>query len=69
MAHVEAFVDSGPALLPPPRPKLTRALDLWAIVNNAGILSICPDAWSEMEEHKRVLDVNLYGVIRTTHVR
>ncbi|KAH7722563.1 CBN-DHS-20 protein [Aphelenchoides avenae] len=46
---------------------LTNGQYLWAIVNNAGILSICPDAWSDVEEYRRTANVNLYGVIRVTH--
>jgi len=42
---------------------------LWALVNNAGIFSCYgPDAWSDMSDYQRSVDVNLFGAIRSTHV-
>ncbi|KAH7722693.1 DHS-16 protein [Aphelenchoides avenae] len=40
---------------------------LWAIVNNAGVYRICPDAWTTLRDYEETLNVNLYGVIRVTH--
>ncbi|KAI1710866.1 short chain dehydrogenase domain-containing protein [Ditylenchus destructor] len=45
-----------------------RNIQLWALVNNAGIFSVYgPDAWTTMDHYKLSMDVNLYGVIRCTH--
>jgi NADP-dependent 3-hydroxy acid dehydrogenase YdfG len=44
-------------------------LELWALVNNAGVFSCHgPDAWCTTEEYKRAFDVNTLGMIRCTHV-
>ena len=40
---------------------------LWAIVNNAGIANrTFPVAWCKVEDFRKVLDVNLFGMIDTT---
>lgn len=39
---------------------------LWAVVNNAGILSFGDTYWTSMETFKRVIDVNTLGVVRVT---
>ncbi|VDN31236.1 unnamed protein product [Cylicostephanus goldi] len=43
-------------------------LELWGVVNNAGIFSCYgPDDWTSLEDYKRAVDVNTFGVIRVTH--
>jgi NAD(P)-dependent dehydrogenase (short-subunit alcohol dehydrogenase family) len=45
-------------------------LVLWAVVNNAGILtSVGPHDWLRIEDYQFAIDINLYGVIRVTEVR
>ncbi|XP_055070555.2 retinol dehydrogenase 1 [Misgurnus anguillicaudatus] len=40
---------------------------LWGLVNNAGIsIPIGPTEWMDLEDFKKVLDVNLMGVIEVT---
>lgn len=40
---------------------------LWGLVNNAGIsVPIGPAEWMQVEDYKKVLDVNLMGVIEVT---
>ncbi|KAH7699595.1 CBN-DHS-20 protein [Aphelenchoides avenae] len=47
---------------------LPKGKVLWALINNAGIFSCYgPDAWLTIDEYKRSMDVNLYGVVRCTH--
>ncbi|KAI1720696.1 short chain dehydrogenase domain-containing protein [Ditylenchus destructor] len=45
-----------------------RNIQLWALVNNAGIFTCYgPDAWTTIDDYKLAMEVNLYGVIRCTH--
>ncbi|KAH7715689.1 DHS-16 protein [Aphelenchoides avenae] len=46
---------------------LTGGQYLWAVVNNAGVLPMCPDAWSDMSDIHQAMNVNCYGMIRVTH--
>ncbi len=40
---------------------------LWGLVNNAGIsVPIGPVEWMQLEDFKKVLDVNLFGLIEVT---
>ena len=42
-------------------------LPLWAVVNNAGIGFYIPfDLGRDIDEYKRIFEVNLFGVIRVT---
>lgn len=43
----------------------TRNTSLWAVVNNAGVMTCGPVEWSTMQELNRVFDVNVYGYVRT----
>lgn len=46
----------------------TRAAGVWGVVCNAGVLGdSCPDDWLTSEDYRRVLDVNVLGVVRCTH--
>jgi len=41
--------------------------DLWAVVNNAGILqSLGPLDWRTVDDYRRHCDVNLFGLIDVT---
>lgn len=39
---------------------------LWGLVNNAGILYLCPIEWTPLDVFKRSADVNLWGMIDVT---
>ncbi|KXJ26958.1 retinol dehydrogenase 7 [Exaiptasia diaphana] len=39
---------------------------IWALVNNAGIITNGPIEWFKMEDFKRMADVNLWGLIEVT---
>ena len=40
---------------------------LWAVVNNAGIgFGVFTDWGKDVDEYRRLMDVNLFGVIRVT---
>lgn len=39
---------------------------LWAVVNNAGITDWAEIEWSTIEDYHAMLDVNLFGAIRTS---
>ncbi|XP_069614597.1 retinol dehydrogenase 7-like [Ranitomeya imitator] len=40
---------------------------LWGLVNNAGILiPVCPNEWLKKEDFKKILDVNLLGMVDVT---
>uniref|UniRef100_A0A914EP20 Uncharacterized protein n=1 Tax=Acrobeloides nanus TaxID=290746 RepID=A0A914EP20_9BILA len=42
---------------------------LWALVNNAGTLtSYGPDEWVSIDQYRRALEVNTFGMIRCVHV-
>lgn len=42
-------------------------LDLWAVINNAGISLGTPECeWCPLDRYQRVMDVNFIGVIRVT---
>lgn len=59
-SNVATAVDEVKTLLP-------KTKGLWAVVNNAGIGgSSYPIEWTSLEEFKRNLSVNLYGVINVT---
>ncbi|KXJ21643.1 Retinol dehydrogenase 7 [Exaiptasia diaphana] len=45
---------------------IPKDLGLWAIINNAGIMTLAPLEWVSMEEFKYIADVNLWGVIEVT---
>ncbi|TKR70512.1 hypothetical protein L596_022534 [Steinernema carpocapsae] len=48
--------------------KLTGGLELWAVVNNAGLFSVYgPDDWTSLDEYKLSFDANCLGYIRVTH--
>ena len=40
--------------------------ELWAVVNNAGILTLGPIDWGTTEAFKTVFDVNTLGTVRVT---
>jgi len=40
---------------------------LWAVVNNAAIpAALVPFDWTTVEDYKKVMDVNFFGILRTT---
>ncbi|KRX65162.1 17-beta-hydroxysteroid dehydrogenase type 6 [Trichinella sp. T9] len=42
--------------------------ELWALVNNAGILGYTkPDDWLTAEDYMQAMSVNFYGTVRVTH--
>ena len=43
----------------------SRNSNLWAVVNNAGVMTCGPIEWSTMQEIDRVFRVNVYGYVRT----
>ncbi|KAK7789422.1 hypothetical protein R5R35_011230 [Gryllus longicercus] len=40
--------------------------ELWAVVNNAGVLGVGEAEWMEMEDVKKCMDVNAFGQVRVT---
>lgn len=47
--------------------KLPKDKGLWAIVNNAGISGpVCPIEWTSSAEFRKVMEINLFGVIFVT---
>ena len=40
--------------------------ELWAVVNNAGILTLGPIDWGTTEAFETVFDVNTLGTVRVT---
>jgi len=47
---------------------LPKNIFFWALVNNAGIFSCYgPDAWTSLDEYRKSIDVNLFGMIRCVH--
>ena len=44
----------------------TQITGLWGLVNNAGIINICPMEWAPLDTFKRMADVNLWGMIEVT---
>ncbi|VDO63153.1 unnamed protein product, partial [Heligmosomoides polygyrus] len=47
---------------------LTDGLQLWGIVNNAGVFSCYgPDDWTSVNDYIRAADVNTFGIVRVTH--
>ncbi|KAK5985880.1 Serpentine receptor class gamma, partial [Trichostrongylus colubriformis] len=47
---------------------LKQGLQLWGIVNNAGIFSCYgPDDWTKVSDYVNAAQVNTFGVIRVTH--
>ncbi|KAJ1367715.1 Protein CBR-dhs-20 [Parelaphostrongylus tenuis] len=46
---------------------LTEGIQLWGIVNNAGIFSCFgPDDWTTIDDYVKAVEVNTFGVIRIT---
>ncbi|KAE9415976.1 hypothetical protein Angca_007606, partial [Angiostrongylus cantonensis] len=46
---------------------LKQGLQLWGVVNNAGIFSCFgPDDWTTVDDYVKATDVNTFGVIRIT---
>ncbi|CAG2179676.1 unnamed protein product, partial [Oppiella nova] len=43
-----------------------KGYELWAVVNNAGIVSYGNLEWGSMEEYIKLFDVNVFGVVRVT---
>ena len=41
---------------------------MWAVVNNAGYMSIGPIEWYKMEDFRKMADVNLWGLIEVTKI-
>lgn len=41
-------------------------IGLWAVVNNAGIMSLGPIEWYTMDDFRKMADVNLWGLIEVT---
>ncbi|CAG2120349.1 unnamed protein product [Medioppia subpectinata] len=41
---------------------------LWAVVNNAGILTLGPLDWGTVDTYKRIHEVNTFGMVRVTRV-
>ncbi len=39
---------------------------LWALVNNAGIAVFTEIEWCSVDQFQRVMDVNVFGVVRVT---
>ncbi|XP_045607761.1 D-beta-hydroxybutyrate dehydrogenase, mitochondrial isoform X3 [Procambarus clarkii] len=39
---------------------------VWGLVNNAGVLSICPAEWSSMDGFRRDPEINVFGLIAAT---
>lgn len=45
---------------------LNHASGLWAVVNNAGISQWAEIEWSTIKDFSNMVDINLFGSIRTT---
>jgi short-subunit dehydrogenase len=41
-------------------------IGLWAVVNNAGISDWAETEWSNINHYTKMVEVNLFGAIRTT---
>ena len=41
---------------------------VWAVVNNAGYLTVGPIEWYKMEDFRKMADVNLWGLIEVTKI-
>merc|ERR1712168_867536 len=39
---------------------------VWALINNAGLITAGPIEWFRMEDCKKLADVNLWGLIEVT---
>lgn len=39
---------------------------LWAVVNNAGIIAYGPFDWETIETYKKIFEVNTFGMVRVT---
>lgn len=49
------------------KPRFFLVSGLWGLVNNAGIsVPIGPTDWMQLEDFKKVLDVNLIGLVEVT---
>ncbi|XP_063300825.1 retinol dehydrogenase 7-like [Pelobates fuscus] len=47
--------------------QIVRDKGLWGLVNNAGILvPIAPNEWLDKEDFRKILDVNLFGMVDVT---
>ena len=42
--------------------------ELWALVNNAGIMTAFKVEWGLMDDFKSLFDVNVFGLVRVTRV-
>ncbi|KAK3751523.1 hypothetical protein QZH41_009806, partial [Actinostola sp. cb2023] len=40
---------------------------VWAVINNAGCMTIGPLEWFTMKDYKKMADVNLWGLIEVTN--
>lgn len=40
--------------------------ELWALVNNAGIVTFGPLDWGTIEKYKKIFEVNTFGTVRVT---
>ena len=41
---------------------------LWAVVNNAGILTCAPLEWGSFHRNRQLFEVNVFGTVRVTRV-
>ena len=39
---------------------------LWAVVNNAGIITLGPLDWGTVDTYKRIFEVNTFGMVRVS---
>lgn len=47
---------------------LKQGLQLWGVVNNAGVFSCFgPDDWATVDDYVKAAEVNTFGVVRVTH--
>ena len=40
--------------------------ELWAVVNNAGVMTCGPIDWGTIETYKTIHEVNTFGMVRVT---
>ena len=40
--------------------------ELWAVVNNAGIITFGPLDWGTVDTYKQIAEVNTFGMVRVT---
>ena len=46
----------------------SSALVLWAVVNNAGVLTTAPLEWGSLNTYRQLFEVNVFGTVRVTRV-